>query len=286
MKRILMQSTIPYAEDDWHIGRFGMLRDTLAGMRGEDGEVMFDVTARDRDPVGAPDSVLSQLDSSAYDELWLFAVDVGDGLTPEDCEAIGRFRERGGGLLVARDHMDLGSSVCTLGGVGAAHYFHTKHLDPDTSRHQNDDTITTDISWPNYHSGANGDYQRIAPLLPLHPVLQDVAYLPAHPHEGGVGKPADDDSARVIATGRSAMSGRTFNLAVAFEPSPRIGPAIAQSTFHHFADYNWDPATGSPSFVSEAPGHALAASPEAKRSIRRYAENVALWLAGYPIPAR
>jgi hypothetical protein len=286
VKRILMQSTIPYAEDDWHIGRFGMLRDTLAGMRAEDGEILFDVTARDRDPVGAPDSVLSQLDTSPYDELWLFAVDVGDGLTPEDCEAIGRFRERGGGLLVARDHMDLGSSVCTLGGVGAAHYFHTKHLDPDTSRHQNDDTITTDISWPNYHSGANGDYQRIAPLLPLHPVLQDVAYLPSHPHEGGVGKPADDDSARVIATGRSAMSGRAFNLAVAFEPSPRIGPAIAQSTFHHFADYNWDPATGSPSFVSEAPGHALAASPEAQRSIRRYAENVALWLAGYSIPAR
>ncbi len=80
----------------------------------------------DRDPLGAPDSVLSALDNSGFDEMWLFAVDVGDGLTPEDCEAITRFRRNGGGLLVTRDHMDLGSSICTLGGVGKAHHFHSR----------------------------------------------------------------------------------------------------------------------------------------------------------------
>ena len=37
-------------------------------------------------------SVLSTIDRSDFDELWLFAVDVGDGLTPEDCAAISRFR--------------------------------------------------------------------------------------------------------------------------------------------------------------------------------------------------
>lgn len=290
--RILLQTTIPYVEDDWHIGRFTLLRDHLAGLRGSDGLPLFEVTARNRDPAGAPDSVLSQLDSSVFDELWLFAVDTGDGLTPADCEAIGRFRRRGGGLLVARDHMDLGSSVCTLGGVGAAHYFHSKHPDPDPSRHQVDDTITSYILWPNYHSGANGDYQRIEPCLPLHPILMDpdspdgaIHFFPAHPHEGAVGKPQDDASARVIATGRSKLSGRSFNLAVAFEPSSEQGPAVAASTFHHFADYNWDPSTGSPSFVSEAPGDGLAHSPEARRSIYRYATNLALWLAGHSMAA-
>jgi hypothetical protein len=74
-----------------------------------------------------------------------------------------------------------------------------------------------------------------------------------------------------------------FNLVVAFEPSADGGPAIAQSTFHHFADYNWNPRLGAPSFVSEPPGDALAHSPEAQRSIERYVRNVALWLAGRPV---
>jgi hypothetical protein len=286
-KRILLQTTIPYAADDWHIGRFSLLQEYLAGLRGEDGTPLFDVSARDRDAVGQPDSVLSQLDTSDIDELWLFAVDTGNGLTSEDCEAIGRFRQRGGGMLVARDHMDLGSSVCTLGGVGAAHFFHSKNQEPDPSRHRIDDTVTTSISWPNYHSGSNGDFQTIEPSMPVHPVLTDTAsptgairYFPAHPHEGAVGKPEHDDSARVIATGHSAVSGRSFNLAVAFEPSAQGGPAMAQSTFHHFADYNWDPSKGSPSFVSEPPGSGLAHSIDAQRSIRQYVKNLALWLAG------
>ncbi|HEY4144527.1 hypothetical protein [Pinirhizobacter sp.] len=288
--RILLQTTIPATDDDWHIGRFGLLRDCLAGLRDDTDQPLFDVVARNREPLGAPDSVLSRLDSSTFDQLWLFAVDIGNGLTAEDCEGITRFRQRGGGLLVARDHMDLGSSVCNLGGVGAAHFFHSTHPDPDPSRHQVDDTITTDILWPNYHSGANGDFQRIDICEPLHPVLTDpesahgaIEFFPSHPHEGAVGKPANDATARVIAMGRSTLSGRDFNLAVAFEPSDEGGPAIAQSTFHHFADYNWDPSRGSPSFVSEAPSDGMAHSSEAQRSIRRYVRNVALWLAGWPV---
>lgn len=288
--RILLQTTIPTVEDDWHIGRFGLLRDYLAGLRDADGASLFEVTARDRDAIGAPDRVLSQLDHSSFDEMWLFAVDTGDGLTMEDCAAISRFRQRGGGLLVTRDHMDLGSSVCTLGGVGAAHFFHTKNPDPDPARHAIDDTETSDILWPNYHSGANGDFQHIRISEPRHPLLTDpdspdgaVHCLPAHPHEGAVGKPADDPTARVIATGRSTVSGVAFNLAVAFEPSADGGPAVAESTFHHFADYNWNPALGAPSFVAEAPGDALAHAPEAQRSIERYVRNLALWLAGRPL---
>ncbi len=182
-------------------------------------------------------------------------------LTTQDCNGIARFRAAGRGLLVTRDHMDLGSSLCHLAGVGKAHYFHSRNLDPDAARRAIDDPYTTNISWPNFHSGANGDFQQIEVVGAAHPVLVDAAsptgairFLPSHPHEGGgVGAPADED-ARVIATGTSQVTGRHFNIAVAFEPGANGGPAIAQSTFHHFADYNWDTRSGSPSFVTETPG--------------------------------
>jgi len=291
--RILLQTTIPPIADDWHIGRFSMLRDHLAGLRDADGAPLCDVTARDRTAPGGPDPVLSTIDESGFDELWLFAVDTGDGLDAADCAAIGRFRKKGGGLMITRDHMDLGSSVCTLRGIGAAHFFHSTHLDPDPERHVADDRETSSILWPNYHSGANGDFQEIAVAGEAHPLLQDPAardglirYLPSHPHEGAVGAPATDPSARVIATGVSKVSGNRFNIAVAFEPSDAGGPAVAQSTFHHFADYNWNPANGCPSFVSEAPGNGLAHSPEAQHATRQYVRNLALWLAGRPIEGR
>ena len=285
--RILLQTTIPTIEDDWHIGRFAMLRKMLAGMSAPDGGPMTRVTARDRDSAKGPDAVLSTLDLSDYDQLWLFAVDTGGGLDAEDCAAISRFRKKGGGLMVTRDHMDLGSSVCTLGGVGNAHHFHSRNPEPDPDRHCIDDSGTPAILWPNYHSGANGAFQDIEIVGEPHPVLIDpdatdgvLRHLPAHPHEGAVGAPAGDPTARVIATGKSALTDRRFNIAVAFEPSGDGGPAIAQSTFHHFADYNWDPAAGCPSFVSEPPGDALPRTPEARRSTELYARNVVLWLAG------
>ncbi len=285
--KILLQTTIPFTHDDWHIGRFSLLRDYLAGLSGDDGEPLFAVVARNRDPLGKPDSLLSTLDRSDFAELWLFAVDAGDGLMPQDCDAISRFRRHGGGLMVTRDHMDLGSSVCALGGVGAAHHFHSKNPDPDSNRRRIDDPYTTQILWPNFHSGANGDYQTVTPIDPPHPVLLDpdapggvLRYLPAHPHEGDVGSPAGDPTARVIATGRSKVTGIAFNIAVAFELSAAGGPAIAQSTFHHFCDCNWDPRRGAPSFVSEAPGDTMLKSPEARRSVQRYVRNLAVWLAG------
>jgi hypothetical protein len=284
---ILLQTTIRTIEDDWHIGRFSLLRRFLAGLSADDGTPLFTVSARDRVPPGQPDPILSTLDKTHYKELWLFAVDTGDGLTDQDCAGISRFRRRGGGLLVARDHMDLGSSVCALAGIGAAHHFHSKNPEPDPARHRIDDPYTREILWPNYHSGANGDYQEIQAAGSPHPVLFDpsapgglIRYLPAHPHEGAVGAPANDPTARVIATGRSRVTGVTFNIAVAFERSDAGGPAIAESTFHHFADYNWDPAMGAPSFVDEPPGDGLARVPQARLSTERYVRNVALWLAG------
>ncbi|MET0935311.1 MAG: hypothetical protein ABWX83_04935, partial [Luteibacter sp.] len=259
----------------------------LEGLRDDAGQPVFHVTARNRDTVGKPDPILSRLHESAFDQLWLIAVDVGQGLTEADCDGISAFRAKGGAMLVTRDHMDLGSSICTLGGVGAAHHFHSRNLDPDEARRNRDDPFTTDISWPNFHSGANGDYQRVSPAGEIHPVLVDpdsdtgvIRFLPSHPHEGDVGAPPEDPSARVILTGCSRATQRDFNLAVAFERSAAGGRAIAESTFHHFADYNWDPSAGCPSFVSEAPGHGIADFPEALRSTHRYVRNIALWLAG------
>jgi hypothetical protein len=133
-KKILLQTTIPATKDDWSIARFSRLGALLSEQRDERGVPVYDVVMRDRDAPGAPDSLLSTIDKSDFDQLWLFAVDTGNGLTSEDCEAISRFRRSGRGLFVTRDHMDLGSSLCTLGGVGKAHYFHSRHPDPDPER--------------------------------------------------------------------------------------------------------------------------------------------------------
>jgi hypothetical protein len=288
--RILLQTTIPEAREDWHVGRFSLLAEHLEALKSDTGEPLCRVTARNRKSETGPDPVLSALDTTDFDELWLFAVDTGHGLTLEDCQGITRFRQRGGGVLSARDHQDLGSSLCSLGEVGRAHFFHSKYPDPDESRRVRDDQDTKTISWPNYHSGSNGDYQRITCVDPIHPLLRNpnsasgaIEYFPAHPHEGGVGVPEGEDHVRVIATGMSQVTHRPFNLIVAFEHAVDedgnlLGRAIAESSFHHFADYNWDTNMGCPSFVTEPPGDELREHPERLNDIKTYVRNAALWL--------
>jgi hypothetical protein len=290
--RILLQTTIPAAEDDWHVGRFSLLGEHLRGLRGAEGHPLCEVTARDRVAnADGDDELLSRLDTADFDELWLFAVDAGDGLTVADCQGITRFRQRGGGILSTRDHQDLGSSLCTLGGIGRAHFFHSKHQDPDESRRARDDRETKGIDWPNYHSGSNGDYQRVTPAEPLHELLRNpsspsgrVEYFPAHPHEGAVGVPEGESRARVIATGVSGVTNRPFNLVVAFESvrdrhGNALGRAVAESSFHHFVDYNWDVAAGCPSFLEEPAGDRIRREPEKLEDVKAYVRNLALWLA-------
>jgi hypothetical protein len=290
--RILMQTTIPFAADDWHIGRFSLLRDELAALKDADGNALCEVTTRNRESDAAGnDPVLSTLDTTDFDELWLFAIDQGDGLTTADCHGITRFRQRGGGIMATRDHQDLGTSLCTLGGIGRAHFFHSKNPEPDTSRQVPDDTFTKSISWPNYHSGANGDYHTINVEV-AHELVRDPAsptgvirYFPSHPHEGAVGVPENEAAAHVIATGKSEVTGRPFNLVVAFESSTdehgnRLGRGIAESSFHHFVDYNWDTNRGCPSFLEEPPGDGYQRNPKALQDIKTYVGNAARWLAG------
>jgi hypothetical protein len=285
---ILLQTTIPTIKDDWNIGRFSLLRDHLASLQ-DDGTPLYEVTTRNREVNATGDDVvLSALETTDFDELWLFAVDTGNGLSKADCEAITRFHQRGGGILTTRDHQDLGSSLCTLGGVGRAHFFHTLHQDPDDSRHVRDDQDSRNITWPNYHSGSNGDYQRITPAEPVHELLKNgsgvIEYFPAHPHEGSVGVPEGEDRAKVIATGLSKTSGRDFNLVVAFEcrddhHGNRLGRAVAESSFHHFVDYNWDTSQSCPTFLYEPPGDEIKRDPARLADIKTYVTNLARWLA-------
>jgi hypothetical protein len=276
--RILIQTTIPFTADDWHVGRFARLADHLASTPG------VDVTTRNLER-GADgiDRTLAGLGDSEFDELWLFAVDMGDGLAAAECVGIGDFARRGGGVLTARDHQDLGCSLAGLPGVGSAHHFHTINPDPRIENRLVDDLETASIVWPNYHSGRNGDVQRIEAVAAGHPLLRReeapggvVARLPAHPHEGSIGVSADDPAARVIARGRSAISGRPFNLIIAGETSDHRW--IAESSFHHFADYNWEPAAGAPSFVTEPVGDAIARDPSLLDDVRAYVDNAAAWL--------
>ena len=164
----------------------------------------------------------------------------------------------------------------------------------DESRHVRDDIETKTISWPNYHSGRNGDFQKITPVEPVHELLLRPAspsglieFLPAHPHEGAVGVPSGERRARVIATGQSLITGRSFNLAVALERAPDedgnlLGRAVAESSFHHFVDYNWDVEKGCPSFVTEPPGDAIRNYPARLDDVKAYVRNLAQWLAPAP----
>jgi hypothetical protein len=76
--KILLQTTIPFAEDDWNIGRFSLLREHLSSLADANGTPLYDVVARDREiDANGNDPVIQSLPESDFDELWLFAVDTG-----------------------------------------------------------------------------------------------------------------------------------------------------------------------------------------------------------------
>jgi hypothetical protein len=78
--QILLPTTIQPHPDDWAIERFSLLQDYLASLTDASGAPLFEVTARDRQPdERGDDPVLRDLDKSEFGQLWLFAVDLGDG---------------------------------------------------------------------------------------------------------------------------------------------------------------------------------------------------------------
>jgi hypothetical protein len=105
--------------------------------------------------------------------------------------------------------------------------------------------------------------------------------VPGPPDEGLVS--ANAPFATALAQGRSTATGRHFNLAVLLDgelaPDGRpMGRALAESTFHHFADYNWDLDRGAPSFVTEPPGTQIKADPSRLAIFKDYVRNIATWL--------
>ncbi|MEM6807696.1 MAG: hypothetical protein AAGA41_02905 [Pseudomonadota bacterium] len=281
-KRILLKTTIHGVEDDWHIGRFSMLCEALERQG-------HHVESYDRRGSSGADADLAALPESDFHQLWLFAVDVTDALTRSDVEAIQQFRRRGGGVLTTRDHEDLGASLAGLGVFGRAHHFHSSNPEPDISRQAIDDRETRSISWPNYHTGANGDYQRVQLPDPTHELVQRedgsrLEFLPAHPHEGVVSVPPGAESfATEVIRGSSDVTGNAFGIAVAFSGETDadgavLGRAVAQSTFHHFVDPNLDPAAPLPTFCTERSGTSMRDNPHALEDSLRYIENLANWL--------
>jgi hypothetical protein len=280
MARILLQTTIVDTKDDWHVGRFSLLAEELRRSGHE-------VTVRNRDE-SVDDPVLTALDRLAFDQLWLMAVDRGGGLSAEDAGGILRFRDRGGGIVTARDHQDLGSCLVRLGLIGQLNHFHSRNPEPGARR---DDEDNPGILWPNYHSGANGDYQKVFAGVPVHELLRTgrtasghIEWFPAHPHEGAVSVPEGCRLATAIGRGRSSVTGRGFNLGVALDRDVSSdgrsrGRVLACSTFHHFADMNWNVDAGAPSFVTDPPGQEIKRDPARLEIFKDYVRNIAGWLS-------
>ena len=283
---ILLKTTIGAVADDWNVGRFSLLAAHLRTLRDARGELRYEVFARDRvENATGDDRDLALAATGAYAQVWLIAADPVGALTETDIENIKGFRRAGGGILLTRDHQDLGACLARLGALGATQYFQSVNPDPDTSRRCLDDRETPSISWPNFHSGANGDLQSVTPVGPVHALMKRpgdgvIQRLPAHPHEGAVGAPDSlGGSARVVAQARSITTGTAFNLCVAVDEAGH-GRAVSDSSFHHFCDYNWDPGMGCPSFVDETPGFEVLTSPRALDDVHSYVENIAAWLSG------
>src|SRR4029077_21122027 len=132
MHRVLLKTTIPFTEDDWHIGRFSLLQQHLRSLTGPDGSPLYEVDARDRVENGAGgDRDLQAAGEGRYDQVWLIATDSTGGLTRRDVDALGRFRRWGGSLLLTRDHQDLGSCLCTIPVVGLAQHFQRTNPESD-----------------------------------------------------------------------------------------------------------------------------------------------------------
>ena len=82
---------------------------------------------------------------------------------------------------------------------------------------------------------------------------------------------------------RDPSVGRRFNLAVVLDGETSadgrpMGRALAASTFHHFANYNWDLGCGAPTFVTEPEGTQIKADPSRLAAFKDYVRNIATWL--------
>lgn len=246
MPTILVQTTLAQGEGEWGIDRFS----SLAALLRAEGHT---VVARDREPVqDGSDPILSTLDASPFDELWLFAGDRGNGLAPQDVRGILRFRERGGGVFTSRDSENAGMSLLNLGSVGLVNHFR-KYNRAIHRRRAHSPLVRGEI-----HTGS---YQRITPLHPVHELLRSdrspsgvIEHFPASEPDTALSVPSHAPFARVIAVSGDSDSGDTLNIAIAIEDErchdgTVCGRAVATSCLHQFADDRWNAESDGPSEI-------------------------------------
>ena len=236
--RVLLQTTIQHADDDWHVGRFSLLRDHLQALRAPDGNPLCAVTARDRARAD-DDPVLSRL---------------GPGALRRDVALRGRRRQRPDAARV-RGHLRVsrarrrhpgrpGSSrsrhvPVRIRCLGPIEHFHRLQPEADEGaanrRRSKPGDLLAQLSL-----GLERRPAADPAVSPAHPLLfRDgqsaagglLAHFPAHPHEGAIAPPPDDPNVRVVAEGRSTLSGRAFNLVVAEDRVP--GDRRPTTRAHH-----------------------------------------------------
>ena len=124
--RMLLQTTIPYSADDWHVGRFGMLRAELATGRGRR-------RARSRERLRRQRSGLSRF---GRERLRSAVADRGRQRRRNherpNAAAIARFRQRGGHMFVDAAITWIWARRSASSAASAtAHYFHSNNPDPN-----------------------------------------------------------------------------------------------------------------------------------------------------------
>ena len=165
--KVLLQTTIPTTADDWIYRAFQSARTILARaaaprrapVRGDDARPRKSWRTRSR---------ALHARSERFDEMWLFAVDVGDGLTAAGLRGDFAFSEAGPRPAGHAGSHGFGILDLRFGEASARRItFIAATSTPMPARRAPDDSITTSISWPNFHSGANGDYQEIRAIAPF-----------------------------------------------------------------------------------------------------------------------
>jgi len=236
-----------------------------------------------------------------FDELWIYSINSGPGLTASELAAAKTFMDdRKGGVLITGDHADLGMAFGNLPRAGkmrqlpappaAPPFWNTTLRSGDNAAFefddQSDDTPQP-LSLKYYWAGLLWKAPHPVLCSPLGPIN----IFPDHQHEGEAVAPTPSPvsewpgghGAEVIARGTivdpSGDAGRSVGVLSAYDGhSQSVGRIVADSTWHHHFDINLRGLPGVPGrggFVTPGTGDWLTTA----KKIEHYFVNAAIWLA-------
>jgi hypothetical protein len=267
--------------------------------------VRFEVTTvhRHTDPSADHDGLdlAAALQLGDFDELWIYSIQSGPGLTAPELAAARKFMDvHRGGVLITGDHDDLGMAFGNLPRAGKMRLLPAPPAAPpkwnSTLRsganaaydfEDQSDSTPQPLSLTWYWGGFLS--RRPHPLLcsPMGPI--DI--FPDHQHEGEAVAPAPVPasewpggvSAEVIARGTivdpSGNVGRQVGVLSVYDGHlASVGRIVADSTWHHHFDINLRGIPGDPTrtgFVTPGTGSWLSSATK----IEHYFINAAIWLA-------